>query len=65
MLLNELAELGLLHTDLITATGKTVGENIKGCTVKDTEIIRPVKKAYSQTGGILYYVVISHRTAAW
>ena len=50
--MNELAELGLLHTDLITATGKTVGENIKGCTVKDTEIIRPVKKAYSQTGGI-------------
>ena len=41
--MNELAELGLLHTDLITATGKTVGENIKGCTVKDT---------YSQTGGI-------------
>ena len=50
--MNELAELGLLHTDLITATGKTVGENIKGCTVKDTEIIRPVEKAYSQTGGI-------------
>ena len=50
--MNELAELGLLHTDLITATGKTVGENIKSCTVKDTEIIRPVENAYSQTGGI-------------
>lgn len=50
--MNELAELGLLHTDLITATGKTVGENIKGCTVKDTEIIRSVENAYSQTGGI-------------
>ena len=50
--MNELAELGLLHTDQITATGKTVGENIKGCTVKDTEIIRPVENAYSQTGGI-------------
>ena len=50
--MNELADLGLLHTDLITATGKTVGENIKGCTVKDTEIIRPVENAYSQTGGI-------------
>ena len=50
--MNELAELGLLHTDLITATGKTVGENIKGCTVQDTEIIRPVENAYSQTGGI-------------
>lgn len=50
--MNELAELGLLHTDLITVTGKTVGENIKGCTVKDTEIIRPVENAYSQTGGI-------------
>ena len=43
---------GLLDTDLITATGKTVGENIKGCEIKDTDIIRPVTNPYSKTGGI-------------
>lgn len=40
--MNELTKVGLLDTDLITATGKTVGENIKGCEIKDTDIIRPV-----------------------
>ena len=29
--MNELNKLGLLHTDCITATGKTVGENIENC----------------------------------
>ena len=37
---------------LITATGKTVGENFKGAFVKDYDIIRPIDKPYSQTGGI-------------
>lgn len=50
--MKELADIGLLHTDLITATGTTVGENIKGATVKDDEVIRTVENAYSQTGGI-------------
>lgn len=50
--MNELTKVGLLDTDLITATGKTVGENIKGCEIKDTDIIRPVTNPYSKTGGI-------------
>ena len=50
--MNELTKIGLLDTDLITATGKTVGENIKGCEIKDTDIIRPVTNPYSKTGGI-------------
>lgn len=50
--MNELNKKGLLHTDLITATGKTVGENIAGCENKNTEIIRPINEPYSQTGGI-------------
>ena len=45
--MNELTKVGLLDTDLITATGKTVGENIKGCEIKDTDIIRPVTNPYS------------------
>ena len=50
--MNELNKKGLLYTDLITVTGKTVGENIKGCENKNTEVIRPIDNPYSQTGGI-------------
>ena len=50
--MNELAQAGLLNTDLITATGKTVGENIKGCENKNPEIIRPIDDPYMKTGGI-------------
>lgn len=50
--MNELNKKGLLHTDLITATGKTVGENIAGCENRNTEIIRPIEQPYSETGGI-------------
>ena len=48
--MNELTKLNLLNTDLITATGKTVAENIEGCEIKD--IIRPVTNPYSTSGGI-------------
>lgn len=50
--MNELNKIGLLHTECMTATGKTVGENIKGCVNKNPEIIRPVENPYSKTGGI-------------
>lgn len=50
--MNELNKKNLLNTDLITATGKTVGENIEGCINKDPEVIRPIDNPYSETGGI-------------
>ena len=50
--MNELNIKGLLYTDLITATGKTVGENIEGCVNRDPSVIRPVENPYSETGGI-------------
>ena len=50
--MNELTKKNLLNLDCITATGKTVGENIKGCVNKDPEVIRPVENPYSETGGI-------------
>lgn len=50
--MHELTKLNLLYTDLITCTGKTVGENIEGCEIKDTELIRPITNPYSKTGGI-------------
>ncbi|AFM39818.1 dihydroxy-acid dehydratase [Desulfosporosinus acidiphilus SJ4] len=50
--MNEVNKLGLLKTDLMTCTGKTVGENIAGCLNKNTNVIRPAENPYSQTGGI-------------
>ncbi|HBH99522.1 dihydroxy-acid dehydratase [Lachnospiraceae bacterium CLA-AA-H185] len=50
--MNELSELGLLHLDCMTVTGKTVGENIKGVENKDTSVIRPLDNPYSKTGGL-------------
>lgn len=50
--MNELSKKGLLNLDCMTVTGKTVGENIKGCVNRDPDTIRPVEKSYSRTGGI-------------
>ena len=50
--MNELNKLGLLHTDCMTVTGKTVGENIKDCVNLNPEVIRPVENPYSKTGGL-------------
>lgn len=50
--MNELNKKGLLHTDCMTVTGKTVGENIAGCTNLNPEVIRPIENPYSETGGI-------------
>lgn len=50
--MNELAELGLLNLDCLTVTGKTVGENIKGCINRNPEVIRPLDNPYSTTGGL-------------
>ena len=50
--MNELNKKGLICTDCLTVTGKTVGENIAGCVNRNSEVIRPIDNPYSQTGGI-------------
>ena len=50
--MNELSKKNLLKLDLITVTGKTVGENIKNVYNTNPEVIRPIENPYSQTGGI-------------
>ena len=50
--MKELADIGLLNTDCMTVTGKTVGENIKDAVNKNPEVIRPVDNPYSKTGGL-------------
>lgn len=50
--LKELDDYGMLHTDCITVTGKTVGENIVHAKVKNDQVIRAKENAYSQTGGL-------------
>ncbi|NMA03734.1 MAG: dihydroxy-acid dehydratase, partial [Clostridiales bacterium] len=48
--MNELNKKGLLKTNIITCTGKTVAENIEGCINTNPEIIRPIENPYSETG---------------
>ncbi|QAT41808.1 dihydroxy-acid dehydratase [Aminipila luticellarii] len=49
---SELAKKGMLDLDVITATGQTLGENIKNAKNKKPDTIRPIEKPYSETGGI-------------
>ncbi len=48
----ELVKRGLLDTSVLTVTGKTLGENIEGAYIKNTNAIRPIEDPYSETGGI-------------
>lgn len=50
--MNQLAQLNLLHTSLPTVTGRTLGENLAGAVNRDPQAIRPVDRPYSPTGGI-------------
>ena len=50
--LAELAKKNLIKTSLITATGKTIAQNIKGVVNRNPEILRPIEKPYSDNGGI-------------
>ncbi|MBQ1548213.1 MAG: dihydroxy-acid dehydratase [Lachnospiraceae bacterium] len=50
--MKELADIGLLNTECMTVTGKTVGENIKNAVNLNPEVIRPVDNPYSTTGGL-------------
>ncbi len=50
--MNELTKKGLLNIDCMTITGKTIGENIKGCVNLNPDVIRPIDNPYSETGGI-------------
>ncbi len=50
--MNELNKKGLLNTNCMTVTGKTIGENISGSVNLNPEVIRPIENPYSETGGI-------------
>ena len=50
--MKELADAGLIRTDLITCTGKTVGENIANAVNRNPQVIRPIDNPWLATGGI-------------
>ena len=50
--MKELADIGLLNTECMTVTGKTIGENIANAVNMNEEVIRPVSNPYSKTGGL-------------
>ncbi len=50
--MSELVKKNLINTNLITATGKTIKENLEGVYNKNPEVIRPIENPYMQSGGI-------------
>jgi len=50
--IRQLSDAGLIHQDCITATGKTVDENIRAARVSDPEVIRPLSNPYHAQGGL-------------
>ncbi|RKY39843.1 MAG: dihydroxy-acid dehydratase [Candidatus Omnitrophota bacterium] len=50
--MSELDKKGLIHKNLLTVSGKKVGENIRNKRILDEEVIRPLNRAYSKEGGI-------------
>ena len=53
-ILKEISKVpGLLNTDCMTVTGRTLGENVGDADIKNTEVIHPLDNAYSQTGGLV------------
>jgi len=50
--IKELCELGLIHEDCMTVTGKPIGEAVKNAVNRDPEVIRPLDHPYSKTGGL-------------
>ena len=51
-LMGELSRAGLVHEEVMTATGKTLGESLQGKKVLNQEIIHPIEKPYHATGGL-------------
>ena len=50
--MNELSKKGLIEEDCMTVNATTIGENIKGCIIKNPEVIRTIDNPYQATGGI-------------
>lgn len=52
-IIHEISKIpGALHTDTLTVSGKTLGEQTAGCEIKDTTVIHPLADAYSKDGGL-------------
>ena len=50
--MKELDKGGFINTSLMTATGKTIAENIKDAVNKNNNVLRNIENPYSKTGGI-------------
>ena len=50
--MSELNKANLIHTDCLTVSGKTIGEQLEGCSVKDYSVIHHIEEPYSKQGGL-------------
>jgi dihydroxy-acid dehydratase len=53
-LMKELSRRGLIHQNLLTVTGKSIGDNLKGKKILNPEVIRPIERPYHATGGLTF-----------
>ncbi len=51
-LIKELCQADLIHTNCITATGRTVAENISEASIRDGRVIRGLNDPYHEQGGL-------------
>jgi len=51
-IMKDLSDKGLITTECMTVTGKTVGENISSCVVQDRSVIRSTDDPYHKEGGL-------------
>ena len=50
--MKRIVELKVLNTKVMTATGKTLGNNLKAARILNDDVIRPLARAYHKEGGI-------------
>ncbi|OHB63736.1 MAG: hypothetical protein A2Y76_01950 [Planctomycetes bacterium RBG_13_60_9] len=50
--MSRLSAAGLMSPDCLTVTGKTIAENLKGCEVRDNDVIRSLDSPYFREGGL-------------
>lgn len=51
-ILAELSKIGVIHKNVLTSTGKRLGTQLKGVTIRNYDVIRPVKRPHLKEGGI-------------
>jgi dihydroxy-acid dehydratase len=50
---NELMKQHLIHENAMTANGRTIGDNCRGCEIQDSDVIRPIDRPLMANAGFI------------